>query len=178
MTRQFRLGLFVSMAAAVGLHVRPCWTCCWIPSFGLGEEIECEQAPPAEARPVFLAPSGSPSVSAPTPADAVAEAVSNTAAATAADASMNLEAEALEAAVQAFAVEDLSSEVATLESPTLRAAATTRPATFTSRMMVNTNDTATAIRAVQRPAVLASQFLESRRSRPVLRSMRAAVAAE
>lgn len=35
MTRKFRLGLFVSMAAAMGLHVRPCWTCCWIPSFSL-----------------------------------------------------------------------------------------------------------------------------------------------
>lgn len=34
MTRKFRLGLFVSLAGAVGLHARPCWTCCWIPSWG------------------------------------------------------------------------------------------------------------------------------------------------
>lgn len=27
MTRRFRLGFFLSMAAAAGLHVRPCWTC-------------------------------------------------------------------------------------------------------------------------------------------------------
>lgn len=35
MTRKFRLGLFVCMAAAVGLHARPCWTSCLIPAFGM-----------------------------------------------------------------------------------------------------------------------------------------------
>lgn len=37
MTRKFSLGLFVSMAAAVGLHVRPCWTSCLIPSLGFSQ---------------------------------------------------------------------------------------------------------------------------------------------
>ena len=40
MTRNFRLGLFVSMAAALGLHVRPCWTCCWIPTLGSDESCD------------------------------------------------------------------------------------------------------------------------------------------
>ena len=60
MTRRFRLGLFVSLAAAVGLHVRPC-----LLSLVHGEERGAETCPPRatlvalhtadDAPPVWLA---------------------------------------------------------------------------------------------------------------------------
>ena len=43
MTRKFRLSLLVSVAGAVGLHVRPCWTCCTGPDLDLsGAEAPVE----------------------------------------------------------------------------------------------------------------------------------------
>jgi hypothetical protein len=58
MTRKFRLGLFVCMAAAVGLHARPCWTSCLIPAFGMDRaeaRIAAVDLPLAVSDPAFTA---------------------------------------------------------------------------------------------------------------------------
>ncbi|QDV08211.1 hypothetical protein Poly30_37470 [Planctomycetes bacterium Poly30] len=68
MTRKFRLGLFVSVAAAVGLHVRPCWTCCWISSCDGAVHGTVESAPVDELHGAAVAPGDRLTASATEPA--------------------------------------------------------------------------------------------------------------
>ncbi len=146
------------MAAAVGLHVRPCWTSCWTPIWVSAQDIECDKSPLGESPEEANSMDVTSAAEAELPGAAVASSAADDAA---------QQAEALAVAIQAFAEEGL------VDVSELADGAVPDEAAPAQRVMEVNVSASRAGRSSSR-----AMGRQVQRVRPVLRSMRSAVQAE